>query len=468
MSPSIDAIEPAGLDHGVAGPGEAEVVRTQPDDGSEPTQTGPLGLVALIGAFVALGVLSLPVLIVVLGIVFMILMHELGHYITAKRAGMKVTEFFIGFGPRIWSFHRGETEYGIKAIWVGAYVKIIGMNNLDEVDAADESRTYRQKSYPRRLSVAVAGSAMHFLMALVLLFGIFALVGESVNQAETNAVIGALTEPGEFAADVQASELEIDDDFAALLEAGEMPASAAGLQEGDEVLAIDGREVPNFKALEPMLLDKGGDVVAVTYERDGETLTTDVQVGWISNGEAERGFLGIGPATVTERMSPVTAAGRSLSTFAEITTESAKALARFFTPRGLSDFTSLAVNAGDDQPADAPVRLGTGGNPDEGRIISILGATQIGAEAARTGVAELLSFFVLINIFIGVFNLVPLLPLDGGHVAVATYERIREIGRKTRYHADVYKLLPLTYGVVLLLVTVGILAIYADLLDSPV
>src|SRR4029079_19291502 len=98
-----------------------------------------------------------------------IVLHELGHFLTAKKAGMKCTEFFIGFGPRIWSFRRGETEYGVKAIPAGAYVKIIGMNHLEEVDPSDEERTYRRKPFWRRLSVAVGGSTMHFLIAFVLI-----------------------------------------------------------------------------------------------------------------------------------------------------------------------------------------------------------------------------------------------------------------------------------------------------------
>jgi membrane-associated protease RseP (regulator of RpoE activity) len=434
----------------------------------EPAQAGPLGLLALIAAFVALGLFSPAGLVVVLAFVFMIFMHELGHYITAKRAGMKVTEFFIGFGPRIWSFQRGETEYGVKAIWAGAYVKIIGMNNLEEVDPADEARTYRQKSYPRRMSVAVAGSAMHFLMAGALLFLIFGVLGRSVNQSGDNAVIGSLSDPGEFAADIEASDVEIDDGFAELLASGQTPASAAGLQEGDEVLAIEGEEVETFEDLGPMLLNKGGETVEVTYERAGEVLNTEVEVGWISNGEAERGFLGVGPNTVTERMAPWTAVGESASTFTDITTESVTALVRFFSPGGLSDFTSLAVSAGDDEPAEAPVSLGESSSANEGRIISIYGAARIGTQATQEGIAELLFFLVLINIFIGVFNLVPLLPLDGGHVAVGTYERVREFGRTTRYHADVYKLIPLTYAVVLVLLTVGVLALYADIFDPVV
>jgi membrane-associated protease RseP (regulator of RpoE activity) len=395
----------------------------------------------------------------------MIFMHELGHYVMAKRAGMKVTEFFVGFGPRIWSFRRGETEYGVKAIWAGAYVKIIGMNNLEEVDPADEGRTYRQKSYPRRLSVAVAGSAMHFLMALALLFFIFGILGRSENQAQDNGVIGTLSTSDEVA--TQFEGLELDDEFAATLDSGQTPATLAGLEPGDEVLAVDDEQVQAFTDIGPILEDKGGETVELTYERDGRVLTTQAVVGRVSDGESSIGFLGVGPNMVTERMAPWTAAGESASTFTEITTESAKALVRFFSPSGLSDFTSLAVNAGDDQP-DAPVSLGESSNADEGRIISIYGAARIGTQATQQGLAELFFFLVLINIFIGVFNLVPLLPLDGGHVAVATYERIREFGRETRYHADVYKLIPLTYGVILVLLTVGVLALYADIFDPVV
>src|SRR6476661_6266425 len=112
-------------------------------------------------------------LVVIAGLVVMIFLHELGHFITAKLSGMKVTEFFLGFGPKLWSFRRGETEYGVKAIPAGAYVRIIGMNNLEEISPEDEPRTFRQQSYPKRLLVAVAGSGMHFIQTLLCLFLLF-------------------------------------------------------------------------------------------------------------------------------------------------------------------------------------------------------------------------------------------------------------------------------------------------------
>src|SRR4051812_7182948 len=145
----------------------------EPQDGEEDRgelASSPIRLVLLVGGILALGfVAGWPVLVIVLAIIVMIFLHELGHYVTAKWAGMKVTEYFIGFGPRIWSFQRGETEYGVKAIPAGAYVRIIGMNSLDEVDPADEPRTYRQQPFWQRFTVAVAGSTMHFLLALILL-----------------------------------------------------------------------------------------------------------------------------------------------------------------------------------------------------------------------------------------------------------------------------------------------------------
>ncbi|HSL59214.1 MAG TPA: site-2 protease family protein [Acidimicrobiales bacterium] len=406
-----------------------------------PAGSSPLRLAALAGAVVALGLVAgLSAVIVVLAIVVMIFLHELGHYVTAKAAGMKVTEFFIGFGPRIWSTTRGETEYGVKAIPAGAYVRIIGMNNLDEVDPADEDRTYRQKSYWRRMSVAVAGSTMHFLIAIACLFTLF--VGFGVTD-------DARWEVGRLAT--------FDD-------TQESPAGAAGVEVGDEITAVAGTPVTTFDDLRDAVGGSDpGDTVSVAVVRDGVPVTIDVTLGETPTGGA---FLGIGPEYPTERLDPFTAAGRSITEFGRFTWESTAALGRFFTPGGLSDFVGQAVDRGGDD-VTAPGG-GTGeGVEGENRVLSIYGAARIGAQATDSGMAGLLGFLVLINIFIGVFNLVPLLPLDGGHVAVGTYEKIREVLSRSsvRYHADVAKLLPLTYLVVAVLVSIGLLALYLDISD---
>lgn len=149
------------------GPGEAESYKT-----------GGVRLALLVGALAAIGVFhGWAWVAIIFGIVVMIFLHELGHYATAKWSGMKVTEFFIGFGPRIWSFRRGETEYGLKVLPLGAYVRIIGMNNLDEADPEDEPRTYRQQSFPKRLLVVSAGSIMHMVQAFVILVILLSVTG---------------------------------------------------------------------------------------------------------------------------------------------------------------------------------------------------------------------------------------------------------------------------------------------------
>src|SRR5436309_3494332 len=132
-----------------------------------------------------------PFLAVIGALIAIVMLHEFGHFVTAKWSGMKVSEYFFGFGPRLWSIKKGETEYGIKAIPVGGYVRILGMNNLEQVDPADEPRTYRQKSYPRRLLVAVAGSTMHFVSAFFVLVMLWTAVGVPHRTAEVGTIYGA-------------------------------------------------------------------------------------------------------------------------------------------------------------------------------------------------------------------------------------------------------------------------------------
>src|SRR5688500_16603584 len=180
---------------------------------------GGLRLALLAAVVVAFGLrFGLAVILIIAALVGMIFLHERGHYLTAKAAGMKVTEFFLGFGPRIWSFRRGETEYGVKAIPAGAYVRIIGMSNLDEVDPADEERTYRSKPFWRRLSVAVAGSTMHFLLAFALVITVFVGFG---SASEDNWYLRTVSGP----------------------------AADAGLEPGDRIITVDGRRYETFDEL---------------------------------------------------------------------------------------------------------------------------------------------------------------------------------------------------------------------------
>lgn len=484
-------------------------------------------LAALIGLVVLLGVTQgVSMLIVVAAIVVMIFLHELGHYVMAKRAGMLVTEFFIGFGPRIWSFHRGETEYGIKAIPAGAYVKIIGMSNMEEVDPALESRTYRQGTFAQRVGVAIAGSTMHFLIALVLLFVQFAFIGDPTTDRWS---VGSVV-PGSAAA-------------------------AAGLQEGDEITGIGGTEVSSFDEFRTALADVPPGEVDLTLVRDGSTVVEPValsqrlkligtvgeDVDVVDNGDellvgqpvedgraaaaglvggatllavggepvqdldgvaaaaasAEDGaltltvsedgaapvdvrvdlgtevaatepgsFVGIGSQPVlVDRSLPESAWG-AVETFGTVSAASVVGVGKFLWPPNMFGFIADAVSGGPgENRTSEPTSAAEGPSAvDETRPISIVGVAMLGSDLSSQNMSNLVLFLAQLNIFIGIFNLFPLLPFDGGHVVIAFYEKAQELRRRTRqrYLADVSRMLPVAYGVIMVLVVVGVLAIFVD------
>ncbi|MCB0994612.1 MAG: site-2 protease family protein [Acidimicrobiales bacterium] len=421
---------------------------SQPTDQQAPPSAPAPGnegqnIVGIVGVVAFLGLVLVswgwPGLVVVLAIVVMIFMHELGHFVTAKWSGMKATEFFLGFGPRIWSFRRGETEYGLKAIPAGAYVKIIGMNNLEEVDPADEHRTYRQQTYPKRLLVAVAGSAMHFLMALVLLYAV--LVGWGVYGDPSEWFVN------DIAADSAAADM--------------------GLQAGDRVVSVDGVAVTTFDDMKVQVEQRPGQTVTLEVLRDGEVFTTSGTLGDV-DGSGRLGVVFNQADLPLDRLGPVEAVPETLQIFGSAAKQTTSGLVSFFTPSGLGDFFGSAFDRGESTAVGSGGGTSTTGgdaeSADENRVLSIFGAARIGAQLTEEGLAGLFGFLVLINITVGVLNLLPMLPLDGGHVVVATYERLRSRGGQ-RYHADVAKLLPLTYAVVMLLLSVGLVALWLDITD---
>lgn len=394
-----------------------------------------LGLAILGGLLAWLGIAAgWEYIVVVLSLVFMIFMHELGHFLAARWGGMKATEFFIGFGPRLWSFKRGETEYGIKGIWAGAYVKVIGMNNLDEVDPVDEPRTYRQASYPKRMLVAVAGSGMHFLMALITIYAVLVSSGLELDRTEWSV------------SDVPA----------------ELAAAEIGIEPGDRVVGGDGIVFETFDDMRVFVEERPGQEVTFDVLRDGEILSLSGTIG--VNDQTGLGRLGVATSTADlprEEFGVIGAVPESFKQFGVMSKDTVVAIGDIFSPSGLVDFFGRLGDTGDD-----PVATGAGdtASDDEGRILSLVGATRLGAELTEQGIVGLAIFFFSINIFVGIINLAPLLPLDGGHVVIGTYERLRS-RKGRRYHADVAKALPIAYAVVLLMTTVGLAAIYLDIAD---
>jgi membrane-associated protease RseP (regulator of RpoE activity) len=398
-------------------------------------------LVSILAAGAILSVLTgtWKTVLVIVAVMAMIMLHEFGHFVMAKRAGMKVTEFFIGFGPRLWSTRRGETEYGVKAfILLGGYVRIIGMTNLEEVPPEDEGRTYRAAKFRNKLGTIVAGSAMHFLLAFLLLFILHSVVG--IFHRTPGAEIGGISR---FDASVPS------------------PAEQAGIRPGDRVLRANGIETPDSETLVAYIQEHPGQPVTLDVLRDGRARqlnVTPVDASTVRiNGKAPTdehvGFVGVevGDAYQAERSNPIAALGRAGGDVGRVTSLSARGLADLVSFNGIRSYgDQLSGKEPEGEPGEEP------------RLLSPVGLVRIADQAAESGLREVLFLLTAINIFVGMLNMLPLLPFDGGHVAVATYERIRSRPGR-RYQVDITKLLPLTYMVVLVLMFVTATSLYLDI-----
>ena len=418
--------------------------------------TNMVGGALLVGLLIFLGVyVSFTALIVVLGLIFMIFLHETGHFLTARMTGMKASEFFIGFGPRLWSFKKGETEYGVRVLPLGAYVRILGMSNLEEVPREEESRTYRSKPYRSRFLVAVAGSTMHFILAFAMLWVLFSAVGY-------------------YPADTTSEETYSRWAITQVVSDG--PASQAGFQPGDKIVGgqvsaagqvtTTSNEPQNFESyLEVVDFIQQNPLQDVVFqvERDDEVVALDTTLSLRRTNEGLRtGWLGIS----SQRLEPPTTgvfAGFTDATleFGNLTKLLAQDFVRVFSPGGLRDFFGNVFGE-DSEPV---VGTGEGIAADDSRVVSIYGVTRLATNLGDTGNWALLLFlYAAINIFIGIFNLIPLPPFDGGHVAVATYEKMRS-KRNLQYRIDAAKLIPLQYAVLAIFILIGVAAIYLDVVD---
>ena len=363
-----------------------------------------------------------------LAILITIMLHEAGHFIAARWAKMKATEFFVGFGPRIWSFKRGETEYGLKAIPLGGYVKIIGMTNLEEVHEDDEHRTYRNGHTIKKLVVILAGVTVNIILAYVLVFASLTLNGVAVATSNSKAVIESVN-PGSAAAKV-------------------------GVEKGDQIVGIDGVTIKTFEDLVAQIAKKEvGQSVQVEYIRDGRLLTksTALKAALDNQGKATKDpQLGISIKSEYERLSVVEAAPRSASFIWEIVGLSGSAMKRLVSPSGISDYSQTVVE---------------GDYAREDRPSSVAGIVNIVGQFVNQDIWFLFYIIALVNVFLALFNLVPLIPLDGGHAAVAIYEGIASKLKKKKVTADFKKLMPVAVVVVGILVLFGLSTLWLDVLQ---
>lgn len=397
-------------------------------------------LMIVLAAIVVLGYLthSLITIAVIAALIAMVMIHELGHFVTAKLSGMKVTEFFLGFGPRLWSVRKGETEYGVKAIPAGGYVRILGMSSIESIDPVDEPRTFRQATFPRRLLVGFAGSFMHFVMAFLLLWSLFSFVGVPNTSKVQIAALSTF--------DNQTS-----------------PAIRAGLQAGDLIVAADGHEITSTSQLADIISKSVGKPVSLEISRDGRTISktvtpvnaSDVIISGQPLQPSDKpasGVIGVELVAPVQELNPLAAVGTAITNMWSYSIQTVTALISHFSPHGISSYVKQLQNPS--------TQINSPGASS--RFESPVGIVRLASQAAASGIGPVLSLLFSINIFIGIFNLVPLPPLDGGHIAVAIYERLRSTKQK-RYHVDIMKLMPITYVVVTLIVLLGVTALYLDI-----
>ncbi len=367
------------------------------------------------------------VIAVIAALFVMIMLHELGHFLAAKRSGMKVTEFFVGFGPRLWSVTRGETEYGVKAVPLGGYCRIIGMTNLEEVDPQDEPRAYRNKRAGPKVFVAAAGPVVHFVLAIILMFVVLFFAGDF--RSERAVLTLAQTTQG---------------------------AAAAGLRAGDTIVSVNGTSVNDWTQVQQLINPPAhpaqvGDVVRFVVRRGTEDVAVSVTLQRSADPSLKRVVAGVAPRSVVPHPGLVTSIAQAPLQVTDVGWQSIKAIGSMFSPAGISNY--FRILSGDTSTHTDQTK----------RFVSPAGVGALASDAVKAGWVSVLGLLIAINIFVGLFNLLPLLPFDGGHIAIALYEKIASTIRRRRVQVDAAKLLPVTVAVVAVLGFIFLSSLFLDI-----
>lgn len=413
---------------------------------------------------------TVGILLVVFMLVASVALHEAGHLTTAKHYGMKATQYFVGFGPKIFSFRRGETEYGLKLIPAGGYVKIIGMSPLEAIEgdpnpdpraAAAEVAALPTKTQPddrrlfytyparQRFVVLVAGSTMHFVLAVLLTFAGLAIGGDLTRDPGVSTNVALVT-----------NCVNVSDSGSCPAGAAASPAKLAGLTSGDKIVAVDGTRVNSWDAFTAIVKRSPGKTLQLTVDRKGAAArslnitpaaktTTDAQ-----GVTSTIGFVGIEPSyNPYPSYNPLQAAGN--------------------TPRVLWSYVTDTFSKLHTYPHSIAT-LATGKKRDGTGLVGVVDVSRIGGsiasapESLSIKAGELLFIGASVNFFVGIFNLLPLLPLDGGHVAILGFENMRawfarRFGRPDPGRVNLLKVLPVAYVVVAAFVGLSALLVYAGI-----
>ena len=429
---------------------------------------------------------ALGVLIFVVGVAVSIGLHELGHLVPGKLFGVKVTHYFIGFGPTVWSTRRGETEYGIKAVPLGGFVKLIGMlpprkgdpegtarssstgifsqlvddaraAEADLVEEGDEHRQFYQLVWWKKVVVMVSGVMTNLVIAFLLFAVVF--MGHGVPKATTSvsSVSECVIAVTQANADQAPRDCTPADQVA--------PAKEAGFRPGDRIVSFNGTAVTGWDQLQKAIRGNQDGVASIVVERDGQQLTLRTRTTVsprVDPANPERitkvGFLGITPTTTYVRQGP----GFVVSTMADGTWQTLKALGSF--PVKIYHVGLAAVGL-EERDSNGPMSV-----VGAGRVAGEL--TSAPSVSVTEGLFSVLLLIAGLNLFLGMLNLVPLLPLDGGQMAGALYEGARRgvarlLRRPDPGAVDIARLLPVGYVMAGVILVVSLVLIYADIV-APV
>lgn len=392
----------------------------------------------------------LGILLFALGIGITIALHEAGHMLTARSFGMWVRRYYIGFGPKIWAKKKGRTEYGFAALPVGGFCDIAGMTANDEF-LTDEEEPYAMYKKPawQRVLVMAAGILVNIVLGFSILFCVAVTTGLPDVHADVRPKVGEVV----CSAD-QIDESTYEDCT------GTGPAGAAGVEPGDIIVALDGEEIADFNALREAVIAKPGETVTLTVERDGQPRDFEVHLDTVerltTDGQTvEAGSIGLtnAPLDIVKKYNAATAVPATADYSWYLAKSTVDAIIHM--PEKVPGIVAsiFGHNRADDSP------------------MSVVGASRVGGELVENSLWS--SFFMMLaslNYFLALFNLIPLPPFDGGHIAVIAYEKIRDALRRARGlsakgPADYTRLMPVTYVMAAILMTFGALVIIADVVN---
>ncbi len=357
-------------------------------------------------------------LLTILFLTFFVVLHEFGHYVAARKSGVAVSEFFVGFGPKLFSFTKNNTEYGIKALPLGGYVKIPGMDESEDVSGFTHDELFHTAKWNTKLFISLSGILVNFISAWIIILFIININGISQPSLEVSSLGASVNNQ------VQS------------------PSEKAGILPGDTISQFNGVNIKNWDELVSIIEQNANKKVEIKLIRNEQIIITNTMLEERTVNNKKLGYLGISPTVIDKKLP-----------FFESITYATKT-EYLMTLAAIDGIITLL------SPSNIKTLFGTysGGEiPDEVRPLSPIGLAQAGSQIADYGYTNFFSLLAFVNVFLAVFNSIPLIPLDGGRALMSAIEGIT--GKKVPEK----KLYPVALIVVGLFIFIGITAFYLDL-----